>query len=130
MRPRRLRTWAWLAAAIVVMAVAVGGGGRAQRGLVDLARTAGVARQSASAGAPDAMLRTEADRVERDFARTPRSGSRLLLLFAVPLAGLGLLLSARPRPARTRGGPPSLARVRAWVGMRAPPSPSFVTLTS
>lgn len=130
MRRRPLRTWALLAAAVLVVALGVGGSARAGDVRLTLANTAGLGHQSATAAAPDAVMRTEADRVEIGFSRTVHAAVRILLLFGAPLTGLALLLLLTPpRRARTPGGPPALARVRRWLVLRAPPSPLLVSLT-
>ena len=131
MRWRPLRTWALLAAAVIVLALAVGGGGRAAAPRRNLTDAAGLSHESASAGAAEAVLRTEADRVESGFSRHVQSANRLLLLFAAPLGGVALLfLLAPPRSAWVAAGSPSVGRMRRWLALRAPPSPLLVSHTS
>jgi hypothetical protein len=121
--------WTLVAAAIVVVALGVGG---AQTGTARfrMADTAGAFRPPASVGTPDAIMRLETDRIEVTVSAATQWASRLLLLFAAPLSGLALLLLLTPpRLTRSRGGPPSLVRVRRWVGLRAPPAPLLVAPT-
>jgi hypothetical protein len=74
-------------------------------------------------GALHAMLRPTVDGVENAIQGQKASGGRLLLLLAWPLYGLGLFQLLRTsRPPVGSGVRPSVARIRRWLSLRAPPS--------
>lgn len=125
---RPLRTWCLLAVVVAFVAVgaaAAGGTASHVRGSV-----AEITKPTSSGGALEAVLRTEADRVETVLPSKSGAAARLLLLLALALAGLALFLDVVPG---RRGGrlieiAPERARLRAWLGLRAPPSFLLVTV--
>lgn len=84
--------------------------------------------QTSSGGVLEAVLRTEADRVDSVVSSKSGFTGRLLLLLAAALAGLALLptLAAGPRRARLVDVAPQQALLRAWLGRRGPPSSLLV----
>lgn len=123
--PRRpIRTWSLLAVLVALVALGAGGrtGGPSPRLLVGT--VPGIASQTSPGGVLDAVLRTEADRVESAVSTTSSSTARLLEVLAVALTGIALLahVAHRRRSVFLLLGAPLPARLRAWVGLRAPPS--------
>ena len=123
MARRPLRTW-WLLAvvvAFVAVGAAAGSGGTASHLRGDVA---GLTNRTSSGGVLEAVLRTEADRVETVLSSKSAAAGRLLLLLAATLAGLALLADFGPgrRSSRLIESAPQGARLRAWLGLRAPPS--------
>lgn len=84
--------------------------------------------QTSSGGVLEAVLRTEAERVDSLLSSKSGSTGRLLLLLSVAVAGLALLpdLAAGRRGARLVEAAPQQALLRAWLGLRAPPSSLLV----
>jgi len=119
--------WWLLAVVVAFMAVgaAAGSAGTAPHVSGDVAA---LTDQASSGGTLEAVLRTEADRVESVLPSKSPSAGRLLVLLAVALIGLTLLpnLAARRLRALLVGTAPQPARLRAWVGLRAPPSSLLV----
>jgi hypothetical protein len=129
MRPGPRRSWSFLAVAVVVLALGGGGIGASPHRLI-VTKSVGLIGRSASAGAVEAVLVPETDRVESALTVKSSSAGGLILQLAAAFAGLALLLL--PTPARRHLGPigpPPLSLLRHWVGRRAPPSSLLVSLT-
>lgn len=126
MARRPIRTWCLLAVVVAFLAVgaAAGAGGTASHLSGDVA---GTTSRTSSGGVLEAVLRTEADRVETILSSKSAEG-RLLVLLAAALAGLALLpdLAVGRGGARVVESAPQGARLRAWLGLRAPPSSLLV----
>lgn len=117
-----------MAAAVVVLALGIGGSGRATPTRLALLDATGVTGHTLSSGSLDVVLRTEADRLDGVVAGKVGS-TRLLLLLAAPFLGLALvLLFPAFRPRRAAASPFPVARLRRSVGLRAPPSSLLVAL--
>lgn len=133
MTPRDRGSRSWLAAAALVVVVATTLGLASAPTAPRASGSATERRSSAPAalvlpaawpGTLDAVLRTEADRLEPGSPASGVAASRLGVLLVLAVAGLSLG-TIRPRRrlrAARRTGPPWLAPLRASAGLRAPPS--------
>lgn len=129
MARRPIRTWCLLAVVVAFVAVgaAAGSGGTASHLSGDVA---GITNRTSSGGVLEAVLRTQADRVETILSSKSAAAARLLLLLAATLAGLAVLpgLAFARRGTRLVESAAQGARLRAWLSLRAPPSPLLVSV--
>lgn len=125
----RVRTW-WLLVVIVAFVAVGAAAGSAGTASHVGGHVAALTDQASSGGVLEAVLRTEADRVDSVLASKSAFTGRLLLLLSVAVAGLALLsdLAAGRRGARLVEAPPQRALLRAWLGLRGPPSSLLVSV--
>jgi hypothetical protein len=123
MQRRPFRAWSLLAVLVALVALGAGAGGGPAGPRLLPGDITGITNQTTSGGVLDAVLRAEADRVESVLSTKSTSTARLVLL-AAALAGVALLVLVAPRrrDVLLLDGAPLATRLRAWVGLRAPPS--------
>lgn len=127
MRPGPRRTWSLLA--LTALVVALGAGMAHDPPALIGGNGAALSSGSHPAGALDAVLGTDAGRVESALGDRSAGASRLLVLLAALLIGIAsplrlVLVGRTVGP----GELPSLTRLRHRVAPRAPPSLRIVAL--